>query len=147
MLLDDGFRDAELVHAVAQNRDVLLNRAVLNALLRLRLESGDQADLTARRVLFTHEEIRKRRLDRDARLIAFGFVLESEHDVRLLAPDAAIDDPFLAHQRADVGRVSIGRLVERAFHVDLQQKIDAAAQVQAQVHRQSADRGEPLRRR
>ena len=147
LLLNDGLCDAELVDTVAQNSDVLLDRAVLNALLRLRLESCDQPELATRRILFADEEIGKCRLDSDPRLVPFRLVLEAEHDVRLLAPDTAIDDAFLPHQRADVGRVPVGGLVERTLHVDLQQKIHAAAQVEAEIHRQGADRREPLWRR
>ena len=49
LLLDDRLGDAELVDAVAQDRDVLLDRAVLDALLRLRLEARDESELAARR--------------------------------------------------------------------------------------------------
>ena len=61
--------------------------------------------------------------------------------------DAAVLDALLAHQRADVGRVAVGGLVERGLHVDLQQEVHAAAQVEAEVHRQRADRRKPVRRR
>ena len=43
LLLDDRLGDAELVDAVAQDRDVLLDRAVLDALLRLGLQRRDRA--------------------------------------------------------------------------------------------------------
>ncbi len=42
LLLDDGLGHAQLVDAVAQDGDVLRDRAVLDALLRLGLEPGDQ---------------------------------------------------------------------------------------------------------
>ena len=48
LLLDDRLGDAELVDAVAQDRDVLLDRAVLDALLRFGLERRDQPELAAR---------------------------------------------------------------------------------------------------
>ena len=64
----------------------------------------------------------------------------------LRATTPEYSDLLLAHQRADVGRVAVGGLVERAFHVDLQQEVHAAAQVEAEVHRQRADRRQPVRR-
>ena len=45
LLLDDRLGDAELVDAVAQDLDVLLDGAVLDALLRLGLERADEAEL------------------------------------------------------------------------------------------------------
>ena len=47
LLLDDRLGDAELVHAVAQDLDVLLDGAVLDLLLRLGLERRDEAQLAA----------------------------------------------------------------------------------------------------
>ena len=94
-----------------------------------------------------HGEIAERLLDLGARLCALGLVPEAHHDVRAFAPDAAVLDLLFAQQRADVGRVTVGRLVERRLHVDLQQEVDAAAEVEAEVHRQRADRCKPLRRR
>ena len=97
LLLDDRLGDAELVDTIAQNRDVLLNRAILNALLGLGLQSRDEPKLAARRFLFAYEKIGKCYLDRDAGLVALGLILESQHDVRLLASDAAIDDALFTH--------------------------------------------------
>jgi hypothetical protein len=54
---------------------------------------------------------------------------------------------LFAQQRPDVGGVAVGRLFQRCLHVDLQQEMDAAAQVQAQVHREGSDRRQPMRRR
>ena len=48
LLLNDWLGDAELVDAVAQDGDVLLDCAVLDALLRLGLEGGDKLELVAR---------------------------------------------------------------------------------------------------
>ena len=86
-------------------------------------------------------------LDDGARLRPLRTVLEAHHDVGAVARDAAVLDLLVAHQRADVGRVAVAGLVERGLHVDLQQEMHAAAQVEAQVHRQRADRRQPLRRR
>ena len=47
LLLDDRLGHAQLVHAVAQRRDVLLQREVLRARLRLGLERADDAEFVA----------------------------------------------------------------------------------------------------
>ncbi len=47
LLLDDRLGDAELVDAVAQDLDVLLDRAVLDALLRLGLQARDEPQVAA----------------------------------------------------------------------------------------------------
>ena len=49
LLLDDRLGDAELVDAVAQDRDVLLDGAVLDALLRLGLQARDEPRSRRRR--------------------------------------------------------------------------------------------------
>src|SRR5487761_2526847 len=66
---------------------------------------------------------------------------------RAFATDSRVDDLLLPHQRADVGCVAVGCLVERRLHVDLQQEMHAAPQVEAEIHRQRANRREPVRRR
>ncbi len=54
---------------------------------------------------------------------------------------------LVAQERAHVARVALQALLQRRLHVDLQEEVHAAAQVEAQVHRQCADRREPRRRR
>ena len=92
-------------------------------------------------------EVRERRSrSRVARLVALGGVAEANDDVLAFARDAGVLHLLLAQQRADVGQIAIGGLVERRLHVDLQQEMHAAAQVEAEVHRQRADRRQPSRR-
>ena len=54
---------------------------------------------------------------------------------------------LVAQQRARVRGVGIELLVQRAGHVDLQQEVHAAAQIETEVHRQRVQRGQPARRR
>ena len=55
---------------------------------------------------------------------------------------------FLSRKRrADVAAERVEPFGERALHVDLQQEVHAAAQVEPEIHRQRADPGEPVRRR
>src|SRR5947208_3252287 len=78
LLLNDRLRDAELVDAVAQNRDVLLDGAVLNALLCLGFESCNQAKLAAWCILLAYQKVGKRRLDCYPCLIALRLVFDAE---------------------------------------------------------------------
>jgi hypothetical protein len=57
--------------------------------------------------------------------------------------DAAVADVLVAQQAAQVGRGRVEPLGQRALHVDLQQEVHAAAQVEAEVHRQRMHRGQP----
>jgi hypothetical protein len=74
-------------------------------------------------------------------------VVAEAHLHRLpVARDAAVADVLVAQQLPHVADVAIGRLRQRAVHVDLQQEVDAAAQVEAQVHGQRVDRAHPVGR-
>ncbi len=61
-----------------------------------------------------------------------------------LAAHARIRDIFFAQRTANIARCSFQRLVQRRFHVDLQQKVHTAAQVQTEIHRQRVQVGQPL---
>ena len=50
--------------------------------------------------------------------------------------DAAVADVLVAHQAAQVGAHRVKALGQRALHVDLEQEMHAAAQVETEVHRQ-----------
>jgi hypothetical protein len=73
-------------------------------------------------------------------------VAEAHLDVGAVAGDAGMAQVPVAQQRADVARQRLGLLREGRLHVDLHQEVHAAAQVQAQVHGQRMQRGEPARR-
>ena len=110
--------------------------------------AADEPELAAAPSCVAQQQVREGLVDLDARLVALGLVAEAQR--RRSVPSRAtprVLDLLLAHQRADVGRVAVGGLVERRLHVDLQQEVHAAAQVEAEVHRQRADRRQPLRRR
>ena len=142
LLLDDRLGNAELVDPVSQDGDVLQDRAVLDPLLRLGLEAGGQLELVAR-IGAVEREIGEGAVDLGVCLVAFRRGAEANDDVLTFTCDTRILHLLFAQQRADVGQITIGGLVERRLHVDLLQKIDAAAEVQAKVHRQGADRRQP----
>ena len=147
LLLDDRLGHAQLVDAIAEDLDVLRDRAVLDALLRLGLQAGDEPQVAAAAIGFAELQVGVVLLDGHARLHAFGLVLEAHDDVAAFARDAGILDLFLAQQRPQVGRVAVAGLFDGRLHVDLQQEVHAAAEIEAKVHRQRADGGQPLRRR
>ena len=66
-------------------------------------------------------------------------IAKTDRDVLTFARDPCVDHLFLPQQGSYVRQVTVGSLVERGFHVHLQQKVDAAAQVQPEIHRQRAD--------
>ena len=145
LLLDDRLRHAELVHPVAQRGDVLLEREILRALLRLGLERcamRDSPPSSCARNRGPGTRVRARL----APCRASPCRGSERHDVRPSRVTPAVLD---ALRRATCVRMSFAyasiRLRERAFHVDLQQKVHASAQIEAEIHRQGADRGEPLR--
>ena len=53
---------------------------------------------------------------------------------------------LVAQLAAQVGTDRIEALGQRSFHVDLEEKVHATAQVKAEVHRQCTHTGQPLRR-
>ena len=145
LLLDDRFCDAELVDAVAQNRDVLSHRAVLNAFLRLRLEARDEPEVVAG-VDAVEQQVGERVADFAVGLVALARVAKPDGDILALACDAPVLNLLFAQQRANVSQIAVGSLVQRRLHVDLQEEVDSAAQVEAEIHRQRSDGREPSRR-
>jgi len=57
-----------------------------------------------------------------------------------------VADVLVAQDRAHVAGGRVGLLGERRLHVDLHQEVDAAAQVEAEVHRQRVQHRQPARR-
>ena len=84
---------------------------------------------------------RMRARRRQRRLVA-----EADDDAVAVARDAGVADVLVAQQRAHVAGGRVGLLGQRRLHVDLHQEVDAAAQVEAEVHRQRVQRGQPARR-
>ncbi len=145
LALHDGLGHAELVHAVAQRGDVRGDREVAplahllrgqHAFDRGAIDDAGVAALQVRVILldrFTHlaeigargqqhaQAIRHVRIHLDRRYI----------DVR---------DAVGLERALEVLRVGVEELLDRAVDVHLVEKIEAAAQVEAQRHRLEADR-------
>jgi hypothetical protein len=142
LLLDHRLGHAQFVDAVVQGGDVLLDGEFLDALLRFRLERGGQLEVGA--VLdFVTSRSGWAVLDGGARLVAHLGVAEADGELVAFAGDAAVAHVLVAHQGAQVGGGGVEALGQRPLHVDLQQEMHAAAQVQAQVHGQGVHRGQP----
>ena len=77
---------------------------------------------------------------------AGGGIAEADGDAVAVADDAGVADVLVAQQRADVAGQRVGLLGQRRLHVDFHQEVDAAAQVEAEIHRQRVDRRQPARR-
>ena len=145
LLLDDGLRHAELVDAVVQGADVLLQRVVLDRLDRRGPERGDESrggTVPDRRDLHVRHAVLEDRTG-PARGVGVG---ERHLDRIAGAHDAVVADVLVAQQRARVAGQRVEALGQRALHVDLHQEVHAAAQVETEVHRQRVDRGQPARR-
>jgi hypothetical protein len=78
--------------------------------------------------------------------LSVACVAKAQLDRVAVAADAGMADVLVAQQRACVAGQAIGLLRQRRLHVDLHQEVHAAAQIQAQVHRQRAHRAQPGRR-
>ena len=147
LLLDDRFGDAELVDAIAERGDVLLNREALDLALR-RLADPD---------------IEHRIPDVDGRfddqlghppayeivgLVAVRGVGEPNDQPPLRARrDRPLAKLLLSQQGPEIARVTLLRLSDRAREVHLHQEVHAAAQIETQIHRQRTQTGEPARGR
>jgi hypothetical protein len=144
LLLHDRLGDAELVHAIAQRLDVLLQRLLLLALRDLGLDARDERRFAARLLLADHEIGHVgERLQRRRPLVGLA---EADHDAIAFAPDAGVIDFLVAEQPAHITEVALDCLVPGGLHVDLQQEVHAAAQVEPEVHGLRAERLQPRRR-
>ena len=138
LLLDHRLGHAELVDAVAQGGDVLLQREFLHALLGYRFEFGGQREFigsVGRREQQVAKSIRQ------LGLCGIALVAGAEmHDHRLpLFGNAAVADFFAAQIGAEIVLITAGGLVECRRHVHFQQEIHPAAQIETQIHRQGID--------
>ena len=143
LLLDDRFGHTQFVHAIAQRGDVLLQREFLRAVHCLKLESRDDAKI--RVTLCLQIQIGQRFFDFGNTFGLRVLVAKAHHHGVFLAGDAGVLDFLVAQRAADIADGGIDFFVERSLHVHLQQKMHAAAQIQAQIHRQRADGRQPMR--
>ncbi len=142
LLLDHRFGYAQFVDTVSQGGDVLLQGKFLHARFGFRLESCRERKAIG--LVFRGEgeiaEYRTQLVDTGVTLIAGG---EMHGDGIAFTADAAVADLVAAQFGAKIVLVADGGFFQRCFHVDFEQEVHAAAQIQAEVHRQRVDGGEP----
>src|SRR5574340_735467 len=145
LLLDDRLGHPQFVDAVAQRGDVLLQREILDALLRLQVQARHHGELAAL-LPFLQQQVRKGLLQLRHALPALRLIAKPDYNRLTLAGNAGVMDLLFPQQPADVSGIALHGLVQRRFHVHLQQEVHPAAQIQAEVHRQRPDMGQPGRR-
>ncbi len=106
LLLDDRLGDAQLVDAVAQRLDVLLQRRLLVGLHHLRLDRRHERV----RVLLAHGEVGHLLGEHPLGRVALAGLAEVDHDALALAGDPGVADLLVAQVRAHVARVAVDRL-------------------------------------
>ena len=148
LLLDDRFGHAQLVHALAQGGDVLLQGQAPGLRDRVVAEPGQQGKFAALGLRLLKLQVGKIILylgDAQAPLVR---VPEADQQAVFPAPgNGLVADALVAQLRPDVGDVTFLRLGDGRFHVHLHQEMHATAQVQAQEHGFGAEHLQPARRR
>ena len=145
LLGDHGFGDPEFIDAVAQRRHVLLDGEFLDALDRFRLEGGDHFEIFAFS-LISQQQIGLIVLEDDSRFGAGIAVAEANGQAFAFPGDAGMPNVLVPQQATQIAADRVEALGQRALHVHLKQKMHAAAQVEAEVHRQRMQVGQPLGR-
>jgi hypothetical protein len=75
-----------------------------------------------------------------------GLVTKVHFHRLAIAADAAVAHVLLAQRAAHIAGQGFGLLAQRRLHVDLQHKVHAATQVQAQIHGRGVQAAQPQRR-
>ncbi len=125
--------------------DVLLQGEFLHPGFGFRLEACSQGKAFGQ-VFGGEDQVGERGaqfVDRSIALIAGGEM--HDHGIAFAA-DAAVADLVAAQFGAEIVLVADGRLFQGGLHVDFEQEVHAAAQIQAEIHRQRIDGREPRRR-
>ena len=145
LLLDHRLGDTQFVDPVVQGCDVLLQRVLLRALGGLLLQRAGEAELLA--VLrFRQLQVGDAVLDQALGFLAGLGVAKAHAHVLAFARDARVPDVLLAQLAAGIPGEAVEALGEGRLHVHLEQEVHAAAQVEAEVHRQRVDGGQPVGR-
>src|SRR5665647_166314 len=126
LLLDNRLGHAQLIHTVMQGLDILFKGEFLDAFLCGQTQAGNQQLFTAAVSLF-QRQIRKFLAD-DALSLGLITGLAKAYLNRLaFACDANVGNAFFAQRCAEITDVTFCRLVQRGFHVHLQQEVHATA--------------------
>jgi hypothetical protein len=135
LLLDHWLGHAEFVDAVVQRGDVLLERLLLHAPRRFGRHGGQQAKVGCLRDL----QVRELGADQVERSALGLGVASAQFDGLAVATDAAVPHALFPEQGAKIGGQHVEPALQCRSHVDLQHEVDAAAKVEAQVHRRGTE--------
>ena len=147
LLLDDRLGHTELVDAIAQRGDVLLNREALDLALGRLAELNFEhriSDVDGR----IDDQLGHPPAHEIVRPVTVACVVETNDQPPVRAHrDRPLAKFLLPQQRPEIPRVPLLRLSDRSREVHLHQEVHAAAQIETQIHRQRTQTGEPPRGR
>ena len=145
LLLDDGLGHPQFIDAVAQRGDVLFDGELAHLALFL-LAHRDAQIIVAVGVLVGDDHIGVVGVNFGAGLFAFRGILEIPAHHVAVTRQCQVAHFVLAQQGADIADITLRRLARRRFHIDLQQKVHAATQIETEVHGLGIERLQPRRR-
>ena len=127
-----------------QRRDVLLERVVLDVLNRLLRERSANHVGRSGRFGQLEDEVGLRVAHQVVRARTFLFGRKADFDVVADTIDARVANALVAELRAQVGSGRFCALGNCSTHINLQQEVNAAAKVKAEIHRLTVERQEPI---
>jgi hypothetical protein len=138
--LHERLGHTELIDTIAQRRKVLLDGKILT-ILDLRLGHPNRQRRAVRPI--EDENIRIRAFDDFARLLHILGAREANSKQLFIEIDA-VTNPGVAKPLVEVLLIQCQAAVERRVHIDFQQNINAATQVETEAHRAKAEVAHPF---
>ena len=137
LLLNHRLRGAELIHALVECDDILLERVIENLYACFWFERYEQPQIFAPGLCLGGGDVEAWEVFRNAvlggRTNDFGVGIvgpigaEPQFDRFARTQDAGVADASFTQARADLGGACLDPLEDRRAGVDLQQKVDATA--------------------
>ena len=147
LLLDDGLRDAELVHAIAQGGQVLLQGQLALFFHILGLDSEPERRVGPV-VLPGRGQVGGFLGDDRLRFGTVVGIAEGHEDTAvLLARHGLVAHLVVAQERAEIGHEALLEHALGGLHVHLHEEMDPATEIEAQEHGLGADGAQPRRGR
>jgi hypothetical protein len=143
LALNNGLCDTQLIDTIAQRRDVLLQGEGLHLVRRLLVELDEQRRLLPILAL-GHDQLGELATDEVVGPRAGIAIPEAQqHAAVVPAGDSGVADLLFAQHLAQIRGVALLGLADGPVHVDLHQEVHAAAQIEAEIHRQGSGLLEP----
>jgi hypothetical protein len=142
LLLDHRFGDTQLVDAVVQGGDVLLDRLLLNPPGRVWLQTQGEQHVVA---LFgtLSREVRPLVLHHALSRLHGGVIVKQDLQGLTIASDASVSDVVFSESGAQITPQGLCFFGERGLHVNLKHEVNATSQIESQVHGRGMQRGQP----